>query len=202
MSACDRLAAVLKRGRRAVLVGGPTEGAGASQQESKDQTARWLNPDGLVGVSIPNAAMGVQTAAAFGVTQATAEQFFDKLAFENRPVEPDEFHATTREDVVDRNRGWLQAARDALQHAERAGPVGPAGRSRPRALTGRSLPSLPSEGFAARLPPSREGGALRALRGLSFPEGQSRGGSHDDDAELVDEGGARRPAGLGRDGLP
>ena len=127
MSACDRLAAILKRGRRAVLVGGPTEGAGASQQESKDQTARWLDPDGLVGVSIPNAAMGVQTAAAFGVTQATAEQFFDKLAFENRPVEPDEFHATTREDVVDRNRGWLQAARDALQHAERAGPVGPAG---------------------------------------------------------------------------
>ena len=32
MSACDRLAGMLQRGHRAVLVGGATEGAGASQQ--------------------------------------------------------------------------------------------------------------------------------------------------------------------------
>jgi hypothetical protein len=127
MSACDRLAAILKHGHRAVLVGGATEGAGASQQESKDQSARWVDAGNLVGVSIPNAAMGVQTAAAKGVTQATAEQFFEQLAFENRPIQPDQAYATTREDLLSRNRGWLQAARAGLQHAEPVPARQPAG---------------------------------------------------------------------------
>ncbi len=118
MSACDRLAAMLQRGHRAVLVGGATEGAGASQQESKDQSARWVDAADLVGVSIPNAAMGVQTTAAVGVGKATAEQFWDQLAFENRPVQPDERYDTTREDLLTRNGGWLEAARAALEHAE------------------------------------------------------------------------------------
>lgn len=128
MSACDRLAAILKHGHRALLVGGPTEGAGASQQESKDQSARWVDSSGRLGVSIPNAAMGVQLAAATGVTQASAEQFFAQLAFENRPVEPDEPYATTREDLVDHDRGWLRAARAALQRAEPAPARESAGR--------------------------------------------------------------------------
>jgi hypothetical protein len=125
MSACDRLAAILKRAHRAVLVGGATEGAGASQQESKDQSARWVDSSGMVGVSIPNAAMGVQTVAAAGVSQASAEEFFDQLAFENRPVAPDEIYATTLEDLVARNRGWLRAARAALQRADPAAPRAP-----------------------------------------------------------------------------
>jgi hypothetical protein len=126
MSACDRLAAMLQRGHRAVLVGGPTEGAGASQQESKDQTARWLDASGTVGVSIPNAAMGVQVAAATGATRATVDQFFEQLAFENRPVEPDRNYGTTRQDLLDGNAGWLRAARAALGEAEPASLPEPA----------------------------------------------------------------------------
>jgi C-terminal processing protease CtpA/Prc len=118
MSACDRLAAILKRGHRARLVGGPTEGAGASQQETKDQSARWSDQAGSIGVSIPNAAMGVQTEAVQGAKQVAAERFFDEYAFENRPVQPDEPYETTREDVVARNAGWLRAARAALERAE------------------------------------------------------------------------------------
>jgi hypothetical protein len=60
MSACDRLAGMLRSSRRAVLVGGPTEGAGGSQQEARNLGARWSDPDGLLSLSIPNAAMGVQ----------------------------------------------------------------------------------------------------------------------------------------------
>ena len=127
MSACDRLAGMLQRGHRAVLVGGATEGAGASQQESKDQSARWVDAGGMVGVSIPNAAMGVQRTAVVGVTQASAEQFFEQLAFENRPVEPDEPYATTRQDLLTHNRGWLEAARAALQRAHPVVVPEPAG---------------------------------------------------------------------------
>jgi hypothetical protein len=119
MSACDRLADILAHAHRAVLVGGPTEGAGASQQETKDQSARWVDKDGWVGVSIPNAAMGVQVNATAGARQASADVFFEQLAFENRPVEPDVPYATTRDDLLHRNRGWLAAARAALQRAER-----------------------------------------------------------------------------------
>ncbi len=118
MSACDRLAAILKRGHRALLVGGPTEGAGASQQETRGQSARWADQAGWIGISIPNAAMGVQTDASIGAKQVAAERFFEEYAFENRPVRPDEPYATTREDVVSKNAGWLRAARAALQRAE------------------------------------------------------------------------------------
>ncbi|HYD42101.1 MAG TPA: S41 family peptidase [Anaeromyxobacter sp.] len=118
MSACDRLSAILKRGHRARLVGGPTEGAGASQQETKGQSARWADASGSIGVSIPNAAMGVQTEAIVGPRQATVEKFFEEYAFENRPVSPDEPYATTLEDILDRNVGWLRAARAALTRAD------------------------------------------------------------------------------------
>jgi hypothetical protein len=120
MSACDRLAAMLRQSGRAVLVGGPTEGAGASQQESKDQSARWVDTGGFVGVSIPNAAMGVQLAAAAGVTTAPAEQFFARLAFENRPVQPDVAYGTERRDVLEHNAGWLAAAVSAVARARPA----------------------------------------------------------------------------------
>ena len=158
MSACDRLAGMLQRGHRAVLVGGATEGAGASQQESKDQSARWVDAGGMVGVSIPNAAMGVQRTAVVGVTQASAEQFFEQLAFENRPVEPDEFTpppartCSTTTAGGSRPRGqrcsaptrWWSPSRPATSVAEALSP--------------------PSEGFAARLPPSREGVPARPPR--------------------------------------
>jgi hypothetical protein len=120
MSACDRLAAMLRQSGRALLVGGPTEGAGASQQESKDQSARWVDTGGRVGVSIPNAAMGVQVAAAAGVSTAPAEQFFARLAFENRPVTPDVAYGTTRRDVLEHNAGWLEAALTSLRAARPA----------------------------------------------------------------------------------
>jgi C-terminal processing protease CtpA/Prc len=123
MSACDRLAAILKHSGRARLVGGPTEGAGASQQETKDQSARWADPGGWIGLSIPNAAMGVQTEAVVGAKQAPTDRFFELYAFENRPVRPDEPYETTREDIVSRNAGWLRAARAALGRAER--PLAP-----------------------------------------------------------------------------
>jgi hypothetical protein len=114
MSACDRVAAMLRSGGRAVLVGGPTEGAGASQQETRDQTARWSDADGLLALSIPNAAMGVTPPA--GLTRdATADQFFSALAFENRPVEPHVRYETGRDDLTDHNRGWLEQTLAALR---------------------------------------------------------------------------------------
>jgi len=71
MSACDRLAALLKASGRAVLLGGPTEGAGGSQQEAPGLPARWTDSARLLSVAIPNAAFGVRRAAA-GVVVTTA----------------------------------------------------------------------------------------------------------------------------------
>jgi hypothetical protein len=115
MSACDRLAAILKGSGHAVLVGGPTEGAGASQQEARGASARWTDAAGLLAVAIPNAAMGVQPAPSGGARDATADEFFEGLAFENRPVEPDVRYATTVEDLEGANRGWLEQALAALR---------------------------------------------------------------------------------------
>lgn len=121
MSACERLAGLLRSGERAVLVGGPTEGAGGSQQEAKGLAARWTDARGRLSVSIPNAAMGVQPAGGAGA-DPSADHFFEALALENRPVAPDRPYATTRADLVDHARGWREQAWAALDGEPVVGP--------------------------------------------------------------------------------
>lgn len=113
MSACERLAGLLRSGGHATLVGGATEGAGGSQQEAKDHLARWTDRSGRLSVSIPNAAMGLRPAADDGDTSAA--RFFEALAFENRPVEPHVRYATTLEDLTGYGRGWRAQAEAALR---------------------------------------------------------------------------------------
>jgi hypothetical protein len=131
MSACDRAAALLRASGRATLVGGPTEGAGGSQQETRDVPVRWTDADGLVSVSIPNAAMGVQASARKGAAPPSSDDFFRALAFENRPVAPDVPYATTLDDLQHHDRGWLalavrQLAGDRPDHdAPRGAPDAP-----------------------------------------------------------------------------
>ena len=117
MSACDRLAALLRGSGRAVLIGGPTEGAGGSQQEARNLAVRWTDPEGLLALAIPNAAMGVQRAlpvASQGRGERPAAEFFQALTFENRPVLPDFPYATTLADLTSHNRGWLERVDAAL----------------------------------------------------------------------------------------
>jgi hypothetical protein len=122
MSACDRLAALLKSSGRAVLVGSPTEGAGGSQQEAPGLSARWTDSSGLLSVAIPNAAFGVRrTPAGLVVTAGSppaprapgrleipAPVFFESFGIENHPVEPDVRYETKPEDLTGAGRGWLQ----------------------------------------------------------------------------------------------
>jgi Peptidase family S41 len=116
MSACDRLAALLRSSGRAVLVGGPTEGAGGSQQETKNLPVRWSDPEGVLSLSIPNAAMGVQRALPIAGAhgERPTDEFFNGLGFENRPVRPDIAYATRLDDVTGHNRGWLDQVDAAL----------------------------------------------------------------------------------------
>jgi hypothetical protein len=134
MSACERLAALLQ-GAGAILVGGPTEGAGGSQQEAKGVAARWVDASGRLAVSVPTAAMGVVPAGAGASRTTSAERFFSDLALENRPVVPDVPHATTVDDLTGGNAGWRAAAERALRAS--AGVAGrgasPVEGGRPRA---------------------------------------------------------------------
>jgi hypothetical protein len=118
MSACDRLAAQLQAGG-AVLVGGPTEGAGASQQEARATPARWTDSSGRLVVSIPTAAMGVARAGLHRQRTMSPAHFFSELALENRPVSPDVPYATSAEDLTDVNAGWRAAVDAALRSTQR-----------------------------------------------------------------------------------
>jgi peptidase S41-like protein len=116
-SACERAAGLLRAAGRATLVGAPTEGAGGSQQEAKNLPVRWADPDGLLWISIPNAAMGVQAAvekAGDARRAVGADEFFAQMALENRPVQPDVPYETTLADVTGHNRGWLERAESVL----------------------------------------------------------------------------------------
>lgn len=114
MSACDRIAALLKSSGRATLIGEPTEGAGGSQQEARNLAVRWTDPEGLLALAIPNAAMGVQHALPVTPGDRPADEFFQGLTFENRPVRPDVPYATRLDDLSHHNRGWLEAVDAAL----------------------------------------------------------------------------------------
>jgi hypothetical protein len=132
MSACDRLAALLHASGRAVLVGGPTEGAGGSQQETGGLPARWTDSHRLLSVSIPNATFGAPRVRAGAVVPAGGDPaeapaavgahggeiptraFFEGYGIENRPVEPDVRYETRVDDVTGENLGWLEAADRAL----------------------------------------------------------------------------------------
>lgn len=123
MSACDRAAAMLRGAGRAVLLGEPTEGAGASQQEVPGSIGtRWKDPSGLVSLAIPNAAMGVPRSAPAAAEEREPDEFFAALALENRPVEPDVPYAPRLEDVTQHNRGWL-ARVEALLFPPEGDPV-------------------------------------------------------------------------------
>jgi hypothetical protein len=108
MSACDRLAGLLHASGRAVLVGGPTEGAGGSQQETPGVSARWTDSQRLLSVSIPNAAFGVPRTAAAAAGEVPFEKFFEAYGVENRPVEPDVRYEPGLEDVTESGRGWRE----------------------------------------------------------------------------------------------
>jgi hypothetical protein len=120
MSACDRLAALLKASGRAVLLGSPTEGAGGSQQETPGLPARWTDSAHLLSVAIPNAAFGVRRVAAGVVVTAgdgapppgglelPAPDFFDSFGIENHPVVPDVRYETSLDDVTGAGKGWLR----------------------------------------------------------------------------------------------
>jgi hypothetical protein len=162
MSACDRLAALLHASGRAVLVGGPTEGAGGSQQETPGVPARWTDAGRQLTVSIPNAAFGVPRGAAAPVVPAlaepggaplplgraagmragelSAEAFFDLFLIENRPVAPDVPYGTAVEDVTASNRGWLEQV-DAILFGDPAKAPVAAGYGTAR-RTARSPPAL------------------------------------------------------------
>lgn len=120
MSACDRLAALLKSSGRATLIGRATEGAGGSQQEARNLAVRWTDPDGLLALAIPNAAMGVQQALPIAARERPADEFFRVLTFENRPVQPDVPYATKLDDLIHHNRGWLEQVDAALFGPNRA----------------------------------------------------------------------------------
>jgi hypothetical protein len=160
MSACDRLAALLHASGRAVLVGGPTEGAGGSQQETAGVPARWTDGARQLTVSIPNAAFGVPRSAGAPVLPALAapagaplprgrtagmragelpfETFFDLFLIENRPVEPDVRYDARVEDVTAAGRGWLEQVDAILFGAPALAPVA----ARPYGTT-RSAPRSP-----------------------------------------------------------
>lgn len=120
MSACDRLAALVQASGRAVLLGGPTEGAGGSQQETPGLPARWTDSGRHLSVAIPNAAFGVRRAAAgvvvtagdrttlAGGAEVPAPAFFEAFGIENQPVLPDVRYETAVEDVTDGGKGWLR----------------------------------------------------------------------------------------------
>jgi hypothetical protein len=102
--------------------------------------------------------MGVPRAPRDGAT-ADAEAFFQALALENRPVEPDVVYAPGIEDVTDHGRGWLAAVDAALFPAQAAAPVAsapaPAGppESAPATAQPAKVPAAVETGTPAEPPP-------------------------------------------------
>lgn len=113
VSACDKMAFLLKSSKRAPIIGTQSNGTGAGYLSIGKLNTLWVDPLRVFESQVPN--------YVFGVPGASLEQmiFSDKsvevMCSENQPTLADVLYAPTMLDVAKNNIGWLQKAAQVLE---------------------------------------------------------------------------------------
>ncbi len=122
ISACDLLAGLLRNAKRAILLGGPTNGAGGRFLEVGKYPRSGYTDDlfGTVTLKIPNTFH-----ALLPRLKAENEWFFDfpenqPWMMENRPISPDLAYGNQVLDIEAPGAGWLRASVQAILDHEKS----------------------------------------------------------------------------------
>lgn len=113
ISACDKMAFLLKASKRATIIGTHSNGTGAGFLSSGELNTQWEDKLRVLSTQVPNYLFGIPG------------QSFDKVVFEkdsvstmsteNRPTVADILYSPTILDVARNNLGWLQKAAEVLE---------------------------------------------------------------------------------------
>lgn len=114
VSACDGMAAILKRSGRAIVLGTHTNGTGAGFQGSKAVDSGFNDTFDELAIQIPNYQFGY-TLKGFAILKTFPyTQVEDEYFTENKPTLADVTVEPTFDDVVGKKNSWLDAVLTAL----------------------------------------------------------------------------------------
>ncbi len=112
ISACDKMAFLLRSANRATIIGTHTNGTGAGFLSTKDFNTEWQDRLKVLSSTIPNYLFGIPGASSdiniFG------ENSVEELCSENKPTVADIQYSTKFIDLDKGNLGWLQKAAQVI----------------------------------------------------------------------------------------
>ena len=113
ISACDKMAFLLKAAKRATIIGTHSNGTGAGYLSTSELNTKWEDKLRILSTQVPN--------YLFGIPGESFEQVVfekgsvSKMCSENRPTIADVLYAPTMVDVTRNSLGWLQKAAQVLE---------------------------------------------------------------------------------------
>ena len=116
ISACDKMAFLLKSSGRAVIVGTHTNGTGAGYLSTEDFNTSWEDRLKVLSTTIPNYLFGVPGKSA--ETTVFGEDSVEQLCSENKPTVADIPYNSKMIDLAKNNLGWLQKAAQVIDVLE------------------------------------------------------------------------------------
>jgi hypothetical protein len=114
ISACDKMAFLLKSSKRATIVGTHSNGTGAGFLSlSADFNTKWSDPLHVLDTQIPNYLFGIPGGDADTTVFEIGSE--ERLCSENHPTIADVQYAPTLVDVIKNNTGWLEKAAEVIE---------------------------------------------------------------------------------------
>lgn len=112
ISACDKMAFLLKSSKRATIIGTHTNGTGAGYLSTEELNTKWEDPLRVFTSTIPNYLFGLP-GKNFDIN-VFEEESVTSMCTENMPTVADVPYSPTMVDVARNNLGWLQKASQVL----------------------------------------------------------------------------------------
>jgi hypothetical protein len=114
ISACDKMAFLLKSSNRATIIGTHSNGTGAGfLSMNAEFNTKWSDPLHILDTQIPNYLFG-RPGDSFATT-VFEDGSEERLCSENHPTMADVKYDTTMKDVAQNNIGWLEKAVEVLE---------------------------------------------------------------------------------------
>lgn len=114
ISACDIMSMLLKKSKRATILGSNSNGTGAGYRSTSNLAATWNDPFRLYKTTFPNFLFGYPEDQIYlGVSETPDSTLV--LNSENRPVMADVFYDTQLDDILNNNKSWYEKAISILE---------------------------------------------------------------------------------------
>ena len=118
ISACDKMAFLLKSSKRATIIGTHSNGTGAGFLSTDELNTQWEDKLRVISTQVPNYLFGIPGGNFDEVTFGDGS--VSKLCSENRPTIADVQYSPTPVDVMRNSIGWLQKATQVLDGSDGA----------------------------------------------------------------------------------